>query len=70
MKKYIRIWVTLKRMTYKIRSVWGPLIKDYEKWLRIEGLREDWKVFGIFGFWGNGLKKGYTRKTIGNRVAR
>jgi hypothetical protein len=57
-------------MTYKIRSVWGPLIKDHEKGLRIEGLREDWKVFGIFGFWGNGSEKGYTRKTIGNRVAR
>jgi hypothetical protein len=70
MKKNIRIWVTKKRMTNKIRSVGGPLIKDYEKGLGIGGLREDWKVFGIFGFWGNGSKKGYTRKTIGNRVAR
>jgi hypothetical protein len=27
MKEYIRIWVTIKRVTYKIRSARGPLIK-------------------------------------------
>jgi hypothetical protein len=45
MKKYIRIWVTLKRMTYKIRSASGPLIGDYEKWLGNRGLAENWNDF-------------------------
>jgi hypothetical protein len=33
MKKYIRIWVTKKRMTSKIRSVCGPLRGDCEEGL-------------------------------------
>jgi hypothetical protein len=41
MKEYIRIWVKLKRMTSKIRSGRGPLIKDCEKGLRIGGLAEN-----------------------------
>jgi hypothetical protein len=70
MKKYIRIWVTLKRMTYKIRSVGSPLIKDYEKELRIGSIEGTWKDFWELEFWGNGSEKGYTRKHTGFRVTR
>jgi hypothetical protein len=47
MKEYIRIWVSLKRVTYKIRSARGPLImgrrdgaKNAVKWSGIG------KIFG------------------------
>jgi hypothetical protein len=35
MKKNIRIWVTFKRVTKKIRLVCSPLIKDDERRLII-----------------------------------
>jgi hypothetical protein len=40
-------------MTSKIRSVWGPLIKDYEKRLRIRGLAGVELRFGFLAFGGN-----------------
>jgi hypothetical protein len=58
MKKDIRIWVTEKRMTIKIRSGCGPLIRDYEKWLNCGWLGGNWIEFGNFGFGGIGRRRG------------
>jgi hypothetical protein len=60
MKEYIRIWVTLKRVTYKIRSACGPLIRDHENWLRIGGLDEIGIKFWVLWFGGNVREGEYT----------
>jgi hypothetical protein len=51
MKKNIRIWVTFKRVTKKIRSLRSPLIKDDERRLIIGVFKGIWigLGFGIFG---------------------
>jgi hypothetical protein len=66
----IRIWVTIKRMTNKIRSLRRPLIRDYEIGLRLWST--EWKSKRILGFCflGEFFQKGYTRKSIENRVTR
>jgi hypothetical protein len=68
MKKYIRIWVTKKRMTKKIRSAGRPLIKDGEKGLRNGGFGWVLDWFLGFGFLGESSEKGSTRISTGNRV--
>jgi hypothetical protein len=58
MNKDIRIWVTVKRVTYKIRSGHGPLIRDYEKGLKWWSFGRIWIEF-LFGiFWGNFWRRG------------
>jgi hypothetical protein len=52
MKKYIRIWVTEKRMTRKIRSAGRPLIKDYEKRLKLWSVKWELETFGVWNFLG------------------
>jgi hypothetical protein len=70
MKKNIGIWVSLKRVTYKIRSVRRPLIKDHEKGLKW------WSIGRVLNWnWGlefleEFLEKGCTRKHTRNRVTR
>jgi hypothetical protein len=70
MKKYIRIWVILKRVTDKIRSGCGPLIN---------GTAKNWGNFGFWSelernfwldFWETSSEKGCSRKTTENRVTR
>jgi hypothetical protein len=71
MKKYIKIWVTEKRMTNKIRSAGRPLIKDGEKGLRNGGFGWVLDWFWVFGFWGNRQRRGahVFPPEIGSRVA-
>jgi hypothetical protein len=69
-EKNIRIWVTLKRLTNKIRSGCGPLIRDYENGLGNWAIGWIWIGNWWFEFWGNWSKKGSTRKTTENRVTR
>jgi hypothetical protein len=69
MKKYIRIWVTVKRVTDKIRSAQGPLSKDHENWGNLGFLA------GVeLDFWNEflecGSEKGRSRKSTENRVTR
>jgi hypothetical protein len=40
-------------MTNKIRSAWGPLIRDYEKRLKTGGLAGVELRFGFLAFGGN-----------------
>jgi hypothetical protein len=68
MKKYIRIWVTKKRMTNKIRSVCRPLIKDRENGLRNGGFGWVLDRFLVFGFLEESSEKGSRRISTGNRV--
>jgi hypothetical protein len=70
MKKYIRIWVTEKRMTRKIRSERSPLIKDYEIRLKLRSVKWELETFEVWNFLGSNSEKGCTRKDTGNRVAR
>jgi hypothetical protein len=69
-EKCIRIWVTLKRVTNKIRSVYGPLIRDDER--RLNSWSIEWVLkrilgIGIFGGWS---EKGSSREITENRVTR
>jgi hypothetical protein len=70
MNKYIRIWVTIKRMTYKIRSERSPLREDYEIGLRIGGLAGFWIEFWNLEFWRNFSRRGthVNPLKIGSRV--
>jgi hypothetical protein len=49
MKKYIRIWVTIKRVTNKIRSACGPIIKG--RWERAEIAVICPELDWFFGIW-------------------
>jgi hypothetical protein len=70
MKKCIRIWVTLKRVTRLIRiSLWSLNNWDCEKWGNFRILFGIGKIFGLEFFKG-GSEKGSSRKHTGNRVTR
>jgi hypothetical protein len=68
----IRIWVTIKRMTNKIRSLRRPLIRDYEIGLDCGQLNGNRKEFWGFVFWGNVSRRGthVNPLKIGSRGAR
>jgi hypothetical protein len=57
-------------MTKKIRSVYGPLIRDYENWLRNGSIGRNLIGFVVWVFGGTNSEKGYTRKHTGIRVTR
>jgi hypothetical protein len=59
----------LKRVTDKIRSGCGPLIRDCEKWLELGVLNEIGLEFWILVFWGNVRRRGTDVSTpkIGSR---
>jgi hypothetical protein len=71
MKEYIRRWVILKRVTNKIRSACGPLIRDHEKGLNCGQMEVIWKVFEEFEDLGQVQRRGVRVNTpkIGSRGA-
>jgi hypothetical protein len=71
MKKYIKRWVILKRVTDKIRSGRSPLIRDGENGLIIGSTEGTWKVFEKFGIFGAGQRRGahVSVPKIGSRAA-
>jgi hypothetical protein len=69
-EKDIIIWVTVKRMTSKIRSLRGPLIKDYEKSWNWGVLVGNWIEFWELEFLSGTSEKGSTRKHTENWVTR
>jgi hypothetical protein len=58
MKKYIKIWVTKKRMTNKIRSSVPSLKRGLRGRAGFGGLSEGWKDFERFWFLGERFREG------------
>jgi hypothetical protein len=59
-----------KRVTNKIRSASGPLIKDHEKGLRLGGIEPELGTFLGLAFLEEISEKGSTRKHTEKRVTR
>jgi hypothetical protein len=57
-------------VTNKIRSVYGPLIKDGENGLVFGAIEGNLNQFWGFVFLEGSSEKGSTRKSTGNRVTR
>jgi hypothetical protein len=68
MKEYIRIWVILKRVAVKIRSVGSPLRmgrrEEAEFWPITRDLKQFWGIWNL----GESSEKGCRRKHTGKRV--
>jgi hypothetical protein len=70
MKEYIRIWVILKRVTYKIRSARSPLIMGRWEWANNWGNWGNLESFLRIGLFGGWSEKGSSRECTENWVTR